>query len=83
MADAPPAGKPRRERPPPKKKKKLASTKNQLRSVERLLSKARARARERCARVLPVPAARPLRARDALLLCAAAGRAAQRRWRPL
>ena len=35
--DAPP----RRERPPPKKKKKLVSTKNQLRSVERLLSKVR------------------------------------------
>ena len=32
----------RRERPPPKKKKKLVSTKNQLRSVERLLAKARA-----------------------------------------
>ena len=35
-------GKPRRERPPPKKKKKLTSTKNQLRSIERLLSKVRA-----------------------------------------
>lgn len=34
------APKQRRERPPPKKKKKLVSVKNQLRSVERLLSKA-------------------------------------------
>ena len=43
--DAPP----RRERPPQKKKKKLVSTKNQLRSVERLLSKARAHCALACA----------------------------------
>jgi hypothetical protein len=47
MADEAPAAKPKRVhvRPPPKKKKHLVSAKNQLRSIERLLSKARDAAR--------------------------------------